>query len=75
MLAGEITDGMVQIGMRAEARGAEDAFSARVHGLEFVDRVDGEGTEPALTFSYSRPEKLERWEAIDWAETDLDLGW
>jgi hypothetical protein len=75
VLAGEITEGMVQIGMRATLRDSADAFSARVHGVEFADRVEGDGSEPALTFSYSKPQKLQRWEAIDWAGKDLDLGW
>lgn len=75
VLAGEITEGMVQIGMQATIRGSE-GFDARVHGVEFVDRTGGaEGSEPALTFSYSKPEKLARWEAIDWSGKELELRW
>ncbi len=48
-----------------------------MHGVEFLDRVDESATtsEPSLTFSYSDPEKLERWQAIAWAGRTLRLGW
>jgi len=77
VLSGVITEGMVQTGMHATLEGEQDTFSAKVHGVEFLDRVDdGERTdEPALTFSYSSPEQLARWQAIEWAGRTLRLGW
>ena len=69
VLSGEITEGMVQIGMSAVLPGLEDAFSARVHGVELLEG------EPALTFSWSKAEKLARWQAIDWSGRELQLGW
>lgn len=77
VLAGVIAEGMVHVGMRATLEGGEAAFDAKVHGVEFIDRVDGDprGSEPTLTFSYSDPEKLARWQAIDWEGKVLRLGW
>ena len=77
VLVGEITEGMVHIGMHVTLRGSDEVFSARVHGVEFVTDVgrDPEGSEPALTFSYRDPEKLERWLAVDWPGKELNLGW
>jgi hypothetical protein len=76
-LSGEITEGMVHVGMRATLPGAESVFSAKVHGDEFLDSVQGDPapSEPALTFSYSDPEKLRRWQAVAWPGKELRLGW
>lgn len=77
VVTGEITSGMVQIGMRARAQGDDVAFDEKVHGVEFVDRIS-EGTdssEPALTFSYSSREELERWKEIDWSGRTVELTW
>jgi hypothetical protein len=72
-LAGVITDGMVQVGMSANV---EDNFAARVHGVEFLeDGTVAAAGEPALLFSYSNPEKLERWRSIDWQGRKLELSW
>lgn len=75
-LAGEISAGMVQIGMRATLPGRPD-FEARVHGVEFLHRPEDEPDAggPALTFSYSKPEKLERWRSIDWPGRTLEFDW
>jgi hypothetical protein len=77
VLSGVITEGMVQTGMRATLEGGEHSFSAKVHGVEFLDRADEDvrAGEPSLTFSYSGPEKLARWQAIDWTGRTLMLGW
>lgn len=76
-LAGEVAEGTPRTGMLAALEGEEDRFSARVHGVEFVEADSGEegGTEPALTFSYGTREKLERWRAMEWAGRQLRLGW
>ncbi len=77
VLSGVITGGMVQTGMRATLADDEEAFAATVHGVEFIDRVNGDPrkSEPSLTFSYSSPEKLARWLSIDWEGRTLRLGW
>lgn len=77
VLAGVITEGMVQTGMRATLEEGGDTFVAKVHGVEFLDGPDGDASvgEPALTFSYSAPDKLARWQAIDWAGRTLRLEW
>jgi len=77
VLSGVITEGMVQTGMRATLEGDEDAFTAKVHGVEFLDVAEGAGGtgEPSITFSYSDSEKLARWQAIDWASRTLKLEW
>jgi hypothetical protein len=74
-LAGVITDGMVQVGMSANV--GENGFAARVHGVEFLEgeTVDAATGEPALLFSYSSPDKLRRWQSIDWEGRRLDLTW
>ena len=70
MVPGEVLGGNVQTGMVARlVEGAEIVFEEPVHGVEFVDG------RPALTFSYSRAEKLERWQAIDWDGRTIELSW
>ena len=77
VLAGAIAEGMVQIGMHAELGEAEGGFAARVHGVEFVDRLTGiPGTSgPALTFSYGNEAELQRWRSIEWPGRELRLTW
>lgn len=73
-LAGVITDGMVQIGMSADAQA--DGFAARVHTVEFLgEGMDAATGEPALLFSYSNQDKLQRWQSIDWEGRRLELSW
>lgn len=79
-LAGVFRSGMVQVGMEAEIEGEEGVFRRRVHSVEFVDPAPGgseggEPGEPALLFSYSRPEKLRAWQEVDWPGKVLTLSW
>lgn len=70
VLPGEVVGGTVQTGMVARLiDGAEIVFEEPVHGVEFVDG------RPALTFSYSRDEKLRRWQGIDWEGRTIELSW
>jgi hypothetical protein len=74
-LIGIIEEGMVHTGMEASLEGDEDAdkFEGKVHGVEFIEE---EGTpEPTLTFHYRDPEKLKRWESIDWKGKTVRLEW
>ena len=74
-LIGVIEEGMVHTGMRASLEDEETAsiFHGRVHGVEFHEK-DGV-TEPTLTFHYRDPEKLRRWESIDWSGRKIRLEW
>ena len=74
-LVGVLEEGMVHTGMDASLDDGEDAekFAGRVHGVEFM-AVDGV-TEPTLTFHYRDPEKIRRWEAIDWQGKSVRLEW
>lgn len=76
-VSGVFLSGMAQVGMEATLPEDDAAFGARVHSIEFVDpsNPDAEGSEPALLFSYSRPEKVEGWKAIRWPGAVLSLGW
>lgn len=76
-LVGAVTRGMVHTGMTARLADDDQAFEEPVHGVEVLD-PDGAGpagSGPALLFSYSREEKLERWRAIDWAGRRIRLSW
>jgi hypothetical protein len=75
-LVGVIEEGMVHTGMEASLTDDEDApkFEGKVHGVEFVG-AEGIIPEPTLTFHYRDPEKLERWESIDWEGKKLRLEW
>jgi hypothetical protein len=75
-LSGVIEEGMVQTGMDASIEGlnGSESFRGRVHGVEFVEGEDGIA-EPTLTFHYRSPEKIDRWEAIDWTGKKLRLEW
>jgi hypothetical protein len=44
-----------------------------VHGVEFLEE-DGH-QELTLTFHYRDPEKLHRWESIDWEGRKVKLEW
>jgi hypothetical protein len=68
---------MVEVGMEARVPGEEVGFSGRVHSVEFLDPSNpgAGGDEPALLFSYSRPEKLATWEEVDWPGKVLELSW
>jgi len=74
-LVGVIEDGMVHTGMEAYLEDEEDGekFEGRVHGVEFM-RVGGT-PEPTLTFHYRDPEKIRRWESIDWEGKKVRLEW
>lgn len=90
-LSGTLVSGMVQTGMQASLEGDPEAFDARVHTVEFRAPTgrgkeeagtsaeggspEASASEPALLFYYSRPEKLERWEAIEWPGRRLWLSW
>lgn len=76
-VSGVFRSGMAEVGMEATLPGDEPLFRARVHSIEFLDpsAPESEGSEPALLFSYSRPEKLGRWQAIDWPGAVLRLAW
>lgn len=75
-LAGVIVEGTVRIGMHAALEDDEEEFGARVHSVEYLDETeDGDGRKPALLFSYSRPEKLRRWQEMDWESRRLTLSW
>ena len=74
-LIGVIEEGMVHTGMEASLDGDEDAqkFEGKVHGVEYVG-TDGI-PEPTLTFHYRDPEKIERWESINWEGKRIRLEW
>ncbi len=74
-LVGVIEEGMVHTGMAASLADEEDGrdFAGKVHGVEFLG-VDGV-QEPTLTFHYRDPEKLRRWESIDWEGRKVRLEW
>lgn len=76
-LAGSISEGTARAGMYAALEGGEDRFDVRIHGVEFVDLEsdDRPDSTVALTFYYSRDDKLEGWQSIDWAGQRLELYW
>lgn len=76
-LVGVILQGRARVGMYATLTGGEEAFEARIHGVEFVGEAvgDPEGSRPALTFSYRDAETLHRWQALDWSDRRLRLYW
>jgi len=74
-LIGVIEEGMVHTGMEAslEGDGGAELFEGTVHGVEFLE---ADGTpEPTLTFHYRDPEKIRRWESIDWEGKKVRLEW
>jgi hypothetical protein len=75
-LSGVIEEGMVYTGMDASLEDEEESelFHGRVHGVEFVEGDEGV-PEPTLTFHYRSPEKINRWESIDWTGKKLRLEW
>lgn len=73
-LSGVIREGMVHIGMDASLEGEGDGpFKGTVHSVEYLE-PNGDA-EPALTFHYRDPRKIERWESIDWEGKELHLEW
>jgi hypothetical protein len=74
-LIGVIEEGMVHTGMEASLEEADRPAEilGKVHGVEFIEQ-DGI-TEPTLTFHYRNPEKIRRWESIDWKGKKLRLEW
>lgn len=74
-LIGVIEEGMVHTGMEATLAddGEAGGFEGTVHGVEFIG-VDGM-PEPTLTFHYRDPEKIRRWESIDWEGRKVRLQW
>lgn len=73
-LVGVIEEGMVHTGMEAILTDDEEhRFEGTVHGVEFMP-ADGI-PEPTLTFHYRDPEKIRRWESIDWAGRKVRLEW
>ncbi len=73
-LVGVIREGMVHTGMEAHLEDEDgEKFEGRVHGVEFMG-VDGT-PEPTLTFHYRDPEKIRRWESIDWEGKEVRLEW
>jgi len=74
-LVGVIEEGMVHTGMDASLADDEDGqkFEGTVHGVEFMG-MDGT-PEPTLTFHYRDPEKIKRWESIQWEGKKVRLEW
>jgi len=74
-LSGVIKEGMVHTGMKASLEDDEDAgkFEGKVHGVNFLPSEDV--PEPTLTFHYRDPEKIKRWESIDWEGKNIHLEW
>jgi hypothetical protein len=66
---------MVHTGMDASLTDDDDRekFVGKVHGVEFMGS-DGM-PEPTLTFHYRDPEKIKRWESIDWEGKKIRLEW
>lgn len=78
VLEGVVVDGMVRTGMFADPEGAHlDGFPAPVHSVEFVERTAGEADsmEPALTFHFRDPGKLEALGEHDWLDVRLTLSY
>lgn len=74
-LSGVIEEGMVHTGMAASLQDEEGhRFEGRVHGVEYFEEEQGQ-SEPTLTFHYRDPEKVKRWESIDWEGKKLHLEW
>lgn len=76
-LVGVIVRGTAMEGMHARLGEGDEGFDERIHGVEFVDAAadSPDGSRPALTFSYSREEKLRRWQEIEWPGRRLRLTW
>lgn len=74
-LIGVIEEGMVHTGMEASLEDEEvgTELLGKVHGVEFMEQ-DGI-TEPTLTFHYRNPDKIRRWEGVDWKGKKLKLEW
>lgn len=74
-LVGVIEEGMVHTGMEAslDESGTESNFQGKVHGVEFLEQNGV--TEPTLTFHYRDPDKIRRWESIDWKGKKIRLEW
>ncbi len=73
-LVGVIEEGMVHTGMDASLEDDEGArFEGKVHGVEYFEK-DGTA-EPTLTFHYRDPEKVKRWESIEWNGKTVRLEW
>ncbi len=74
-LSGVIEEGMVHTGMDAvlEDETEGTSFEGTVHGVEYFPQ-DGP-SEPTLTFHYRDPEKLKRWESINWEGKRVRLEW
>lgn len=74
-LMGVIQEGMVHTGMEAslDEEEVDSVFKGKVHGVEFLEK-DGV-TEPTLTFHYRDPDKIKRWESINWEGRKVRLEW
>lgn len=77
VVEGVIREGMVKAGMVASLEGAEETFTRRVHGVEFLSDPSGpsEPGGPCLTFHCRDADRLEAWLALEWEGGILDLGW
>lgn len=82
VLAGSIQRGMVQVGMTARLEGDEEAFTRRVHGVEFLDPADDGPedeapgvSEPCLTFYCRDADRLREWLEMEWEGRCLELRW
>jgi hypothetical protein len=74
-LSGVIEEGMVHTGMAATLEGDDGRrFEGHVHGVEYFEEENGQ-PEPTLTFHYRDPEKVRRWESINWEGKKLYLEW
>lgn len=71
VLAGEMSEGMVRVGMTATLEGDAEAFRRPVHGVEFLE----EAPRPCLTFHCRDRERMEGWSALDWEGRSLVLTW
>lgn len=82
VLSGSIQRGMVRVGMTARLEGDEEAFTRRVHGVEFLDPADDGPedeapgvSEPCLTFYCRDADRLREWLEMEWEGRCLELRW
>lgn len=74
-LIGEVVSGNLRAGLVATlATDADERFSHPIHGVEFLDRPGGDGGGyPALTFSYTSTDELDRWLEIEWTDATVQI--
>lgn len=77
VVAGAIREGMVKEGMLASLEGAEDRFTRRVHGVEFLGdpSESSEPGGPCLTFHCRDADRLAAWLDLEWEGGTLELSW